>query len=322
MSSDRLFKNACEILDVVKCSETPDARYTDPCNCYDTYYCLHLEVRRERCAEGTAFDGERCNHENEVLLKACDADRPWLRCNVSDSRLDELAHICGGSTSTQLKSTTEKLTQTLASVQPRGDNLGLIIGVAIAAFLVAILVFILVVLFVRKRKAKDKIARDRQGTVQNPEYFEDGNIQDPYAVIDDSLHSLRHVNTYIDTSEQNGSLQYDTMADTLPPNTDTVYDNSALREEPSPGYEQVENTLKPDDSEPKYFTLSNEGHADTESNNNTPKHFEYIPQSVVRDDAIQVETGGIQTGESFQEAGSSIHSGNIQDMDDDSPYKG
>ena len=31
-----------------------------------------------------------------------------------------------------------------------------------------------------------KLSKNRPGTVQNPEYFENGNRDDPYAIIDDS----------------------------------------------------------------------------------------------------------------------------------------
>ena len=78
-----LFSDACEILDKAECSESPDKRYTDPCNCYDTYFCLNYQVLTETCAEGTAFNGKRCDHEDKVLIEDCDIDQPWLRCNVS-----------------------------------------------------------------------------------------------------------------------------------------------------------------------------------------------------------------------------------------------
>ena len=64
----------------------PNKRYTDPCNCYDTYYCLNYVVKREQCAEGTAFDGKICDHEDKVLFEDCDVDNPWLRCNVSGKK--------------------------------------------------------------------------------------------------------------------------------------------------------------------------------------------------------------------------------------------
>ena len=71
----------CEVLDIRECSASDE--FIDPCNCYDTYSCVNLEVIRRTCPQGTAFDGKRCDHENDVLLYDCDTDLPWERCNVS-----------------------------------------------------------------------------------------------------------------------------------------------------------------------------------------------------------------------------------------------
>lgn len=338
MSSERrLFKNACEVLDVTECTKsTPGVRYIDPCNCYDQYYCLNYEVKSETCPKGTAYDGTTCDHENEVLLNYCDLNHPWLRCNVSDVRHNELEHICTGSTVTQSSSTTEGVT-----VPPRGpeeDNLGLIIGLAIAAVIIVIFSIILVILFLKRKKAKDKIQKDRPGTVQNPEYFEDGNRDDPYAIIDDSRHTPSHNNSYMipnpDRKTENGTLQGSTIADTLPPNIDTVYDNSALRAEPPSGYESACDTLKPGATEPQYFTLTKEEHIETENDNNTPKESGISGSfltgernsidwnAVVNDDAIKVDQSGNTWDASFRDTGSAnLPVSTETDIVDDSPYK-
>lgn len=316
MSSDKFFENACERLDIAACMKEPNKRYTDPCNCYDTYYCLNYVVEREQCAEGTAFDGKICDHEDKVLFEDCDVDNPWLRCNVSDSRINELIHICGGTTSTQVQTTTsDTLSKPSPTEKPAGDNLGLIIGLAVAGVVIVVIVVILFILLWRRKKAKDKVGRDRPGTVVNQEYFENGSTDDPYAMIDDSRHTPIPIGSYMvpssNTATRNGTLQGSTIADTLPPNLDTVYDNSASRDEPPAGYERTGDTLKPGGSEPPYFTLRREDN--TESNNNTPKydgrnqHDTGVFPSVVDDSAIQVER---------------CEADNKQNMEDDSPYKG
>lgn len=344
-SSNRIFKNACDILDIVECSESPGKRYTDPCNCYDTYYCLNYEVRKETCAQGTAFDGEICDHENTVLFKDCNVNQPWLRCNVSDSRLNELINICGGTTSTQVQTTSDILTEPSPTDKPAGDNLGLIIGLVVAGVIVFVILVILFVLIWRRKKANDKIERDRPGTVLNPEYFESRNRDDPYATIDDSRHTPMSIGSNLapitNTATRNGSLHGGTLADTLPPNLDTVYDNSASRDDLPAGYERTGNTLKPGGSEPPYLTLTRENNTDpgrediavkpgesepkdftltrqdngaTESNNNTPKyhgrnqHNVGVFSSVVDDSAIQVDRHATQS--------------DTQTFEDDSPYKG
>ena len=143
------------------------------------------------------------------------------------------------------------------------------------------------------------------------------------------------------TAARNGSLQGGTIADTLPPHQDTVYDNSASRDDPPAGYERTGNTLKPGGSEPpyltlqrennteteradmagkpggseaQYFTLTREDNTETENNNNTPKYLGRNPSdteafsSLVDDSAIQIDRRDAQTDK--------------QTIEDDSPYKG
>ena len=145
-------------------------------------------------------------------------------------------------------------------------------------------------------------------------------------------------------NKENGTLQGRTIADTLPPNIDTVYDNSAARAEPPAGYERAGNTLKTGELDPQYFTLTKEGHYETENNNNTPKDegkgdldnktsdfgtvalMSVVTDNaidVVTDDAITVEESDVGSDPSFRPTGSAYSEETKRiDADDDSPYRG
>ena len=128
-------------------------------------------------------------------------------------------------------------------------------------------------------------------------------------------------------STENGTLQGSTIADTLPPNIDTVYDNSASFAEPPSGYELTGNTQKSGGTEPPYYTLIKEQNNDTERTKNTLDSGEtddaFIAHnrlsdrnanefsSIVTDDAIKLETNGTQ---GYGNSGVSV--------EDDSPYNG
>ncbi|XP_053378420.1 uncharacterized protein LOC123528571 [Mercenaria mercenaria] len=234
MADDELlFKGTCEVFELKRCNdvEVLGTQFIDPCSCRSYYQCSNYQMLHQTCAEGTAWDYETkgCKHYQDVLFQQnCTEDNVWTRCNVTESRLAELKLFCTNETSTvpTTRPTTASAAPTSSNINP-GVIVGSIIGGAVIAVIVLIVAFCLY-----RRNKRDRINKKRSGTIaHNPEYFEGGQPDDPYAVIDD--HVIRDVGmndpTYNGStlggtmSQQNGTFTNSGFDDT---GEDAVYDNS------------------------------------------------------------------------------------------------
>ena len=132
-------------------------------------------------------------------------------------------------------------------------------------------------------------------------------------------------------SIQSDTLQGSTIADTLPPNIDAVYDNPGSRAEPPSGYERTGNTLKPGSSEQQYYTLKKEpkqnennntlenGHTTSDSSDDRPRtdtNTNYVTDDSVRftGHGATIESNGNILSQDNQNYGVRI--------EDESPYNG
>ena len=155
-----------------------------------------------------------------------------------------------------------------------------------------------------------------------------------------SFFFLQHIPVHIDRdtsymvpqsnrSIESDTLQGSTIADTLPQNIVTVYDNPGSRAEPPSGYERTGNTLKPGSSEQQYYTLTKEPKQN--ENNNTLENGHTTSDS--SDDRTRTDTNYVKdfsvrsTGhDATIESNGNIFSQDNQNygvrIEDESPYNG
>ncbi|KAL4227021.1 hypothetical protein ACF0H5_014997 [Mactra antiquata] len=232
-SSDRYFNGTCEEFDLYTCKEgVLNDRFLDPCSCGRTYRCTQTyELIPEDCPEDTLWDMElnRCNHAHAVKIsQQCEPGNSWLRCNTTVQRTQQLQHICTNLPETTVPPATtgSAVDTTTMDEAPPGEtsavNIGLIVGL-IAVVLVVVVLIILIALYLRKRNVS-RIQKKRGTATHNPEYFENGNQDDPYAIIDDRLTSPAHISNTI--TQTNGGFTNNTFDTTDDP---TPYDNSVER---------------------------------------------------------------------------------------------
>lgn len=209
MASNRVafFNGTCEVFDLRNCTgQVLNEFYMDPCSCYHYYRCSQSHVMlHQRCAEGSAWDyiTKLCKNAGEVTLyQDCEEDNAWHRCNVSEPRLKQLEGQCKQNANVSVPLTIQTTLPTPAS---SGDiNPGVIIGAVIAGAVLTAILIIAIGLY--RRRMKSRIPAKRPTIANNPEYFEGGNSDDPYAIIHDA--HISDTNVHHPThSSGNGTIQ-------------------------------------------------------------------------------------------------------------------
>ncbi|WAR24994.1 hypothetical protein MAR_010698, partial [Mya arenaria] len=215
-----------------------------PCSCTDYSQCVNQVIVTSQCAPGTTFDGKGCTDEKFVCD---DNETPWNRCIVTDDRLEQLKILCSpniSTTSTQtLPQTTVASSQTTEA--PSAISAGLVIGLIIAGAVFAIVVIALVIWF-RKRRKHSGIPSKRGTLAENPEYFENGNRDDPYDTIPGSIPDMMSDPTYNSEVIENSTLSPSngTFLPSRMEPEEVEYDNSAFKEEPNKEASGYTDTLR------------------------------------------------------------------------------
>ncbi|XP_060595362.1 uncharacterized protein LOC132749568 isoform X1 [Ruditapes philippinarum] len=190
--SQLIFRRTCEVFELRTCRNVTilNQRFMDPCDCQNYYQCSNnYEMLHQTCAEGTAWDSEKCIHSEDVFFNQnCSPSNVWTRCNVTESRLLELQSICTNSTTTTPTVTpSSQRTPSSDSKVSGNTSPGVIVGSIIGGAVIAVIILIAAFCLYKRRKQKNSIDKKRGGTnAHNPEYFEGGHLDDPYAVINDA----------------------------------------------------------------------------------------------------------------------------------------
>ncbi|KAL3852566.1 hypothetical protein ACJMK2_016187 [Sinanodonta woodiana] len=91
MAQSLYFNETCYPVDLTLCSPY----YFDPCDCTKFYQCAQNQLRmfHQHCPHGTIYNHKTwvCDYPNDAI---CQTLRPWERCNVKESRMEQLRSIC------------------------------------------------------------------------------------------------------------------------------------------------------------------------------------------------------------------------------------